>query len=52
VTFVLHLLAFVCFISIALGRTTVRSAHLGWLGLALWLLGNMIGGVAVLPPFR
>lgn len=46
--FILQILALICLTTAALGITTPRVAS-GWLGLALWLLSLMVGGVELHP---
>jgi len=48
---ILQILALVCFIVAALGMSAPASRPIGWgwVGLFLWLLSLMLGGVSIHP---
>lgn len=46
-TLILHLIAVICLLLEAFSVPSAR-VRLGWLGLALWLLGNLVVGVVPL----
>lgn len=47
-SFILQIIALICLFAAALNVAWAR-VSLGWLGLALWLLSLMVGGVALHP---
>lgn len=47
-SFILQIVAVICLFAAALNVSWSR-AQLGWLGLALWLLSLMVGGVVLHP---